>query len=181
MKPTNTSIFIVPTLGINREGLKNNGFLNGYIKDGRKDVQYENAAYLLFRPVNLDKFKDFLDYEYERTQSIIDDYDYEGGFIILVYQLNPKFRKDFDLVRKGQYSKTSDSFQGLFPETYKVLEDKKYVDKMSVQHMVFTKDTSLKELWEEKLGVRFDNKMEFWRGWDEEQEVLQLDKVKELV
>src|SRR5688572_10756927 len=101
MKATITSIFIVPTLGINRDGLKSNGFLNGYIKDGRKDVQYENAAYLLFRPVNLDKFKDFLDFEYERTQIIIDDYDYEDGFIIFVYQLNPKFRKDFELIKKG--------------------------------------------------------------------------------
>jgi len=180
MKATNTSIFIVPTLGINRDGLKNNGYLNGYIKDGRREEQYENCAYLLFRPTNLDKFKDFLDFEYERTQTIIDDYDYEDGFIILVYQLDPKFRKDFELIKKGQYSKTSLEFQSLFPETLKVLEGKKYVEKTSIQHLVFTKDSSLKEHWEDKLGTRFDNKMEVWRGWEDDKEVLNLNEIKEL-
>ena len=181
MKNTITSIFIVPTLGINKDGLESNGFLNGYIKDGRKDVQYENAAYLLFKPTNLDKFKDFLDFEYERTQQIIDDYDYEGGFIIVVYKLNPIFKKDFELVKRGQYSRTSQRFQELFPKVKMVLEGKKYVEKTSLQHLIFNKDEALIEHWEEKLGVNFNNSMEVWRGWDEEKETLHLDRVKELV
>ena len=76
-KHTITSIFIVPTLSIGKDKLINNGFVNGYIKDGKRDVQYENAVYLLFKPKDLDKFREFLDGEYERTQSLIDDYDYE--------------------------------------------------------------------------------------------------------
>ena len=71
IKKTITSIFIVPTLSIGKEKLVDNGFINGYIKDGRREIQYNNAVYLLFKPENLDKFKDFLDEEYERTKSII--------------------------------------------------------------------------------------------------------------
>ncbi len=79
-KHTITSVFIVPTLSIGRDRLIDNGFINGYTKDSRRDVQYENAVYLLFKPTDLDKFRSFLDKEYERTKSIIDDYDYEDGY-----------------------------------------------------------------------------------------------------
>jgi hypothetical protein len=58
---------------IGKEKLIDNGFVNGYIKDGMRDTQYENAVYILFKPENLDKFRVFLDGEYERTKSIIDE------------------------------------------------------------------------------------------------------------
>ena len=91
-KHTITSIFIVPTLSIGKEKLLDNGFVNGYIKDNKRDIQYENAVYLLFKPENLDKFRNFLDNEYERTKSIIDDYDYEDGYVVVVYEINPKLK-----------------------------------------------------------------------------------------
>ena len=97
-KHTITSIFIVPTLSIGREKLIDNGFVNGYIKDGMRDVQYENAVYLLFKPTNLDKFKVFLDKEYEKTKSIIDDYDYEDGYVVVVYEINSKLKNDIESV-----------------------------------------------------------------------------------
>ena len=75
LKKTITTMFIVPTLLIDRDRLKENGFINGYVKDGLKDVQYENAAYLLFKPNNPDRFKIFLDREYSRTKDIVDDYE----------------------------------------------------------------------------------------------------------
>ena len=76
IKKTITSIFMVPTLGINKELLKGNGFINGYSKDGSRDVQYQGSVYLLFKPAKLQVFREFLDGEYERTKTIIDDYDY---------------------------------------------------------------------------------------------------------
>ena len=60
-KHTITSVFIVPTLSIGRDKLLDNGFINGYIKDVNRDIQYENAVYLLFKPKDLDRFRDFLD------------------------------------------------------------------------------------------------------------------------
>src|SRR5687768_1231380 len=106
LKKTSTSIFIVPTLKIDKNKLRENNFINAYIKDVKKEVQYENAAYLLFKPEDFDDFKDFVDDEYDRTPHIIDDYDYDGGFVVLVYTLNPKYMNDFELVKKGRYSKT---------------------------------------------------------------------------
>lgn len=178
-KKTITSIFIVPTLKINKDKLKTNGFINGYIKDVNKDVQYENAAYLLFRPSNMDIFKDFLDGEYERTKAIIDDYDYDDGYIVLVYEMNSKFKRDFDLVMKGKYSKTSTEFQALFAKTVKIMRGGLYRDELSLQYRIFNKTEDLRKYWEEKLGVELDDTMEFWQGFVEENESLDINKLKE--
>lgn len=180
IKKTITSIFIVPTLKIDRDGLKENGFVNGYIKDGRKDVQYENAVYLLFRPEDMDRFRIFLDKEYERTKSIIDDYDYEDGFVVLVYELNKKFSRDFSLIRRGKYSKTSKEFQALFPKIVKVKKNGLHKDDISLQYRVFNKTEDMRTYWEDRIGIQFDDSMEVWQGFIEENEILNIDNLKQV-
>lgn len=181
LKRTITSIFIVPTLGINRDSLRNNGFLNGYVQDGAKEVQYEKSVYLLFHPDSLDKFKVFLDGEYERTKAIIDDYDYEGGFIVLVYKLDGKFKSDYGLVKLGRYSKTSKEFQALFPKTVKVYTKGVYKEDVSLQYRVFNKTEDLRKYWSDLLDVEFDDDMEVWQGWIDDKEILNIENLKEHV
>lgn len=181
IKKTITSIFIVPTLSIGREKLMDNGFINGYIKDSRKEVQYEGCIYLLFKPKDLDKFKDFLDVEYERTKSIIDDYDYEDGFVVVIYMLNEKLEKDIALIKKGKYSRTSPAFQSIFPKVVKLRRNGFYKDEISLQYRIFNKTEDLKQFWEDKFGMEIDEDMEVWEGFFEENEILNIDKLKENV
>ena len=180
-KHTITSIFIVPTLSIGRDKLIDNGFVNGYIKDGMRDVQYENAVYLLFKPTNLDKFKIFLDSEYERTKSIIDDYDYEDGYVVIVYEINSKLKNDIELIKKGKYSKTSPSFQGIFPKVVQIKKSGLRRDEISLQYRVFNKTEDLVQFWEDKLGIELPEDLEVWHGFFEEFETLDLNKIKEYV
>lgn len=180
-KHTITSIFIVPTLSIGREKLLSNGFVNGYIKDGRRDVQYENAVYLLFKPTDLDKFRDFLDKEYERTKSIIDDYDYEDGYVVVVYEINERLKSDIDLIKQGKYSQTSKKFQEIFPKVVKIKKGSLQKDEISLQYRVFNKTEDLVQFWEDKLGMELPEDVEVWHGFFEEFETLDLDKIKEYV
>jgi hypothetical protein len=181
LKKTITTIFMVPTLKIPREALKINGFINGYVQDGSREVQYENCIYLLFKPRDLDKFREFLDNEYERTKDIIDDYDYTSGFVVVVYQLDTKFSKDFYLIRRSKYSKTSEQFQALFPKVVKILRNGLHKDEISLQYRVFNRTEDLIKFWEEKLGVEFDENQEVWNAFQEEKEILNIDKIKEYV
>lgn len=180
-KHTITSIFIVPTLSIGKDKLIDNGFVNGYIKDGKRDIQYENAVYLLFKPENLDKFRNFLDNEYERTKSIIDDYDYEDGYVVVVYEINPRLKGDIELVKQGKYSQTSPSFQGIFPKVVQIKKNGLRRDEISLQYRVFNKTEDLVKFWEDKLGIELPNDVEVWHGFFEENEILDLDKIKEHV
>jgi hypothetical protein len=179
---TITTMFIVPTLSINRDKLRENMFINGYIKDGKREIQYENSIYLLFKPENLDRFKEFLDEEYERTKQIIDDYDYEDGYVVVVYTLNEKLKSDFELIKQGKYSKTSARFQSIFPKTFVSTEDpSQYSSKISLQYRIFNKTEDLREYWEDKLGIVLDENMEVWSGFFEENEILNLEKLIENV
>jgi hypothetical protein len=181
IKKTITTIFMVPTLKINREHLYKNGFINAYVKDCVKDVQYENCVYLLFKPEDVDMFKDFLETEYERTKSVIDDYDYEDGYVVVVYELDKKYKKDFDLVKTGKYSKTSKEFQSLFPKLVKINYNGRSKDEISLQYRVFNHTEDLVQFWENKLDVKFDEDQELWHAFIEEDETLNLSKIKQYV
>jgi hypothetical protein len=181
IKKTITSIFMVPTLKVGKERLTENNFINAYSKDGSRDVQYENAVYLLFKPKDIDRFKEFMDGEYERTKAIIDDYDYEDGYVVAVYSLDEKFKRDFKLVEQGAYSKTSPEFQALFPKVIKIKKNGLHKDEISLQYRVFNKTEDLRKFWEDKLDVEFDDDMEVWGAFIEEDETLNLDKIKEYV
>ena len=178
VKKTITSIFIVPMFKFDKDSLKENGFLNGYVFDSERDVQYDDAVYLLFKPSNLDKFREFLDEQYEKRKDIIDDYDYEDGFVVVVLALDKKYKKDISLVMDGKYSETSDKFQNLFPKTIKVIKSGLRRDEVSLQHRVFNKSTELKVYWEDRIGDTLSDDMEVWPRFDLHTETLDLNKIK---
>jgi hypothetical protein len=178
-KKTITTAFIVPTLGISKEQLNINDFINGYSKDANRDVQYENCIYVLFRPSNVDRFRLFLEKEYERVK-VVDDYDYEGGYVIVVYELDKKYSKDFSLVRQGKYSKTSKQFQEQFSKMVKInTGGNNFREDVSLQYRVFTKSKDLVEYWENRLDIKIDEDQELWNGFHEEMETLYIDKIRE--
>lgn len=179
IRKTITTIFMVPTLHVPKDDIKNNGFLNGYSKDAMRDVQYDDAIYLLFKPQDLDRFREFLDSEYERTKQVIDDYDYPNGFVVVVYKLDSKYAVDFQLVRQGKYSKTSQEFQNEFPKVVKIIKNGLHKDEISLQYRVFRRTEDLIKFWEDRLAVRFSDDQEIWHGFIEENETLTEDKLKE--
>jgi hypothetical protein len=184
VKKNITSIFMVPTLKVPKDALRGNGFINAYVRDVRKEDHYDECIYLLFKPENLDKFREFLDNEYERTKAVIEDYDYEDGYVVVVYQLDDKYKKDFTLVKQGKYSKTSKDFQKLFPKVIKITRNGLHKDEISLQYRIFNKAEDLVSFWEDKLGIDLveiiGEDFEVWEGWDESKEILELDKIKEL-
>ena len=176
---------MVPTLKVPKDALRGNGFINAYIKDNRKDDDYKDSIYLLFKPTDIDKFREFLENEYERTKNVIEDYDYEDGYVVVVYQLDKKYNKDFTLIKEGKYSKTSVEFQKLFPKIIKIVKNGLNRDELSLQYRIFNKSEELIEFWEEKLGIdlksTIGNDFEVWEGWDEQKEILELNTIKENV
>jgi hypothetical protein len=87
---------------------------------------------------------------------------------VLVYELNEKFKEDFEKIKKGKYSKTCKEFQALFPEKITVTGGQSY----STQYRVFNKTEDLIKYWEEKLDVVFEPEQELWEMYDENKEIL---------
>src|SRR5690349_2707436 len=170
IKKTTTSIFMVPTLKINKDRLYDHSFINAFIKDINREAEYENAVYLLFKPTDFTAFNHFVNTEYDRTSQIIDDYDYDGGYVVLIYILNPDYLEDFELIKQGKYSKTSSKFQELFPKVVKIIKNGLHKDEVSLQHKIFRKSGDLREYWEERIGTQLPEEMEVWEKFIEENE-----------
>lgn len=180
-KLTVTSIFMVPTLKIDSNSLADHNFINAYIGDINREDDEDNMVYLLFKPSDLAFFKVFVDSEYDRTPYLIEDYDYDGGYVVLVYVLDPRFEADFNLIKQGKYSKTSPEFQELFPKVKKIKKNGLHRDEMSLQHKIFRKSNDLREYWEQKTNTSFTEDMELWSKFEEEKEILDITKFQELV
>lgn len=178
-KKTITSIFMIPTLGVHRDILHANDFLNGYAKDDSREEQYEDACFLLFRPRNIDRFREFLDSEYERTKNLITDYDHALGFVVVVYKLDPRFKRDFDLIRESRYSKTSPEFQALFPKVVKIKVNGLSRDEISLQVRIFKKTDDLRKFWEDEFQVDLMEHVEYWEGYHEKDEILTEKKLEQ--
>ncbi len=174
-------LFFVPTLRIDRDKLEGNNFVNSYLSDLGLEEQFENSIYLLFKPSNLDRFKAFVDDEYERTLNIIDDYNIDDEFVVLVYTLDDYWEKDFNLVKKGQYSRTSEEFQEQFPKEVKAWENEKAVFKKSIQYRIFNKTKDLKDYIEDRIGTSLHKDAEMWDTFEEKEEILDIEKIKQLL
>lgn len=167
---TITTIFIVPTLGIDKPILNKNGFVNGYLDDFDHDLDYEDVVYVLFKPKNLDEFKIFLEDVYENNKLVIEDYNNEKDEIIVIFKLDEKFKKDYDLILSGKYSKTSEAFKDNFPKTVLI----NGVETKSLQAMIFDKDPKLARYWSSFLGDDdvVDKSLELWPAINLNKEIL---------
>lgn len=54
-------------------------------------------------------------------------------------------------------------------------------DEISLQYRVFNRTEDLVKFWEDKLGVEFTDDQEVWHGFEEENEILNIEKLKEYV
>lgn len=175
---TISTIFLVPTLKIPKESLFDNGFINAYTKDSLQEIEYPvDVVFLLFKPTNINKFREFLIEEYSRTNDLIDDYDYEGGYVVVVYKIKDSIKDDVILIKKGQYSKTSQEFQKMFPSHVLIKRGSETKSEVSLQVRIFKKSADLREYWENKIGQGINPDQEVWETFNEEKEILNLKNI----
>lgn len=164
-----STIFLLPGIGHQRRQLLKYGFIAAYIDDKNHEPHYRNAVYMLFRPPDMDAFQIFLDNEYETLSrrydrgKILDEYDYGKGYVVVVYGFPERYLSDYRLFLEGKYSRFSEEYKDLFPKKIDVLEnDGSVTEQFSLPYLIFNKVKSLKEFWEEKMGVALDSDSEYW-------------------
>lgn len=174
-----STLFILkPVVGVNWGILKSDfGLINSYLKDKAREDLNGDMLFVLFKPTDFDYFEMFLEEQSEKNLSFVEDYDYTGGYIVIVYKIPEILKPDFELFKKGQYSR----FSSLIKECY----DKQVVAFLqphpTFQWGVFEKAKWLKKELEEFLETQIERGSELWNLPDiEGKEVLTLEKLEEL-
>jgi hypothetical protein len=180
IKSTYTTMFMVPCIGIDRAKLKEQGFMDGYLDDISREIQFKNAIYMLFKPTDYGSFNQFTEAERERGNSLVDDYDYEGGYTVLVYVIEDKWLPDYQLFLESKYSRFSEAFKQLFPPTVKIdAGGGREVNAKSIQYRVVYRDDDLKAYWEDKMGIIMTDDIELLPALSMDKEVLDIDELKQ--
>jgi hypothetical protein len=177
---TLSSIFITPLI-IDREWKEDDriGYINAFLVD-KNAMEYRDAVFLLFKPSNMLMFNEFLIKERDRT-SLLDEYDYEGGYVVLVHSIPTIFLREMDKFLNGRYSAFSEELKEQYPKVVKIL-DKNGLrkDEMSLQWRIFRRDKNLRKYWEDLLNTPFDEKMEVWSKVDIDRETLDIENLRNL-
>lgn len=171
LKKLNLSLlFLLPLLKINVYDLEKHGFINTFLGDSEHEEVEGDLLYLLFKPKDLFSFGEFL--LTQEGKGLIEDYDYDGGLVVLVYKLPEKFKGDYEHFYQSKYSRFSDEFKEQFPRTVKVnmAGMKKTVG--STQWAIFSRDEGLIKEWEDEIGVVFAKGQELWAEVDFCSEIL---------
>ena len=69
----------------------------------------------------------------------------------------------------------------MFPKFIKIVRNNLHKDEVSLQYRVFNRTEDLIKFWEERLDVVFDDDQEVWYAFEEKNEVLNFEKLKDYV
>ena len=186
---TNTTRFLLPAFGVNYKKYEELGFINCYLADkDREKVSEDIHIYFLFKPQDvvqsaaLNKMIENLE---ESTQNmdnplLLEDYDYEGGYVVMVLKLNDIYRNDYELFLKGKYSHFSDTFKDIYPEE-RIIDfhpDDAHPGKY-LRWMAIHKDPRLLKWQENKIGVSLQGAEEYWTIPNQEvTELLDIERIR---
>lgn len=169
-----TTIFLLPAIGHNRQELLPHGFIAAYLDDVNHGVHYEESVYLLFKPEDPVKFEEFLIAEHSTESKLIEEYDYGGGYTILVYKIMEKYLPEYQYFLQGKYSKFSTTYINLFPTHIYVDSNGIKTLKESLHYHVFNRTKEIRAYWERKIGEKIPEDMELWSSPDMDKEVLDI-------
>lgn len=179
---TSSSIFLLKGLGLALKDLKKLDFINAYIDDKDHEPHYENAVYLLFKPTDMGEFRFWMMQEKERVGEMqIEDYDYDGGYVVVVYLFPDKFLREYKHWEKGEFSLFRQSYIKLFPTevTTKGNLTTPATRAKSIYYHIFNRTSELKEYWEDVTQEEIEEDMELWSSPDLDKETLDIDKIKQ--
>ena len=188
-----STMFLLRGLGLNVNILNPYGFISAYVDDINHDIKYESAVFLLFKPDVLENLQKFIKEEYKKGL-LKEDYDYEDGWVVMVYTFPEQFLRDYERFLMGEYSKFSPEYKALFPEMVNIVdEDGKKFRTYDMTYHIFTKSDPLREYLSKKMfGEVYDEKKqelvpEQWLDKDAElwsspyldgKDVLDIDRIR---
>ena len=167
-RKTDTTIFLLPILGINPLDLEVCGFQDSYIHINDGEKEYKDSLYLTFKPLDEDIFISFT-LEEEKRCDVYNIYK-KDDLWIMVYKFPEQYLKDKEKVINGSYSETSDEYKNNFRKFKKLHGD----TIPSLQHLVFSKDPILRNQWIEIMANDLPEDSEVWGKFNIKDNTLKL-------
>lgn len=179
-KTTCSTLFLIRFVGMDTRVIRPLGFVNAYMGDKNEDIiHYDKAVYMLFKSSS-SYIEDFLG-EQRESPLYLQEYYYEGNYIVLVMKIPEKFLPDYELFLQGKYSEFSTELKENFPLKHSAYKEFN-IEQDSFFNLIFNKSETLKEFWEDQLDVKLDKNAEVWTAPDlRGKELLDIHKMGEFL
>lgn len=158
--------------GNNFDMLKKVGLIDCFVSDPEimeilKNCENQRFLFLLFKnkKLNLDEIKKIVKSLTTVPVDVVFTYELVNDYSMVVLDFPIEFVGDFDNIVAGRYSKLSEQFKIVFPQTRDVLNEKKQRLGMeyTLYYQIFNKTDWLKDFWCKRLGlIELDDKLELW-------------------
>lgn len=180
LEKTNTTTFLLPGLELDKEIISSNGFINAYLNDDNHNY-YQNSLYLLFKPNEGNAFEELINY-IESKHKIIEIYDIDKGYTVLIVKFPSKYLKEYKHFKVGHYSKFSKTYITTYFPFEKTIEwdskGKPSKKEFTLYYHIFNKTDWLRDWWAKRLGYEDPKEFEsdeLWAIPDESKEVLRFN------
>lgn len=150
--------------------------VNSYLRDKDREDLLTNVLFVLFKPDDWPEFETFVEQQ-EQTKDFLEEYDYEGGYVVLVYRIPFSLKRDFEKFKEGKYSEFSASTKNLFK---KMIPDGRMGKlQKSLQWEIFEKEPDLREQLEDDLDVVLPDDSEVWSIPSTIKETLNINQIRD--
>ena len=177
-----STLFLLYPLGLSIKSLKEFGFINCFLSDKDRETACPFPILLLFKPADMEVMQMFIEEEYRRTDHLIEEYDYDGGYVVLVYKFPVKWKEDYQKFLDGKYSKFSRELKSTYPKIVQITDTYgRRRDELGSQFRIINKTADWKEQMEKDLNIVVEDDLEYWSKPDiEGREVLDIQKIKSM-
>jgi len=173
--------------GANFDTLKKVGLVDCYTSDPEimeilQLAENQRFLFLLFKnkKLNLEEIKKVLTTLTTVPVDVVFAYELVNDYCMVVLDFPVEFISDYDHIVNGRYSKLSEQFKVVFPETRDAFNEKKQRlgKEYTIYYHIFQKSDWLKEFWCERLGlVELDEKLELWSKPEKEDLIFEVKNI----
>ena len=185
LKFNDTTLFVLPILGLPIAHYNAMGFINSFIAmEGREEK--DPSIYMVFydAPIYEEKMDDLIDMF---PDLFIEKINYNEKLIITIFKIPEDYWSDYKTILTGKYSKLSEKYKLLVSDKPSLKasnkDTKSFIDnnKKRLQLMIIEKDPDCIEMVEnmyDGLDISFAD--EVWKMFNKENETLTDSKLKQL-
>lgn len=148
-----STLFLMPITGIPEKiyyNLGSKGLINVYCFCENIDYEFP-VLFLLFDNEKLTATIHTVFNKLKKCPNYLETLDTDAGTVV-VFKIMPEFIQDYHLILNGMYSKTSDKYKNLFPQTKVITENGKAKKVYTFFYHIFNKTEFWKNILKEELG-----------------------------
>lgn len=164
--------FFLPVLGIDLAITGTTGYLNSYVNcPDLTDILIKNPVYILYNTEDLDLNMERVYEDLINNKNFILEQRLDKYHILFCFSIPEKYSKDYELIIRGKYSKTSSSFKEIF-------SNDNITDLW--QYKILYRDPEYMKDLEHRIGIIFNSDCEIYDKIDMINETILISSYRDL-